>query len=157
MEIRRYCPGDLKQIAELFRDTIKNINCKDYNDEQIRVWSGRYKSLMDNNAFFERIYTLVAEENGIITGYGNITGDGYIDHLYVHSDYQKRGIATALCDRLERIAVDKGSGQLTAYSSMTAKGFFEHRGYIALRENYADLNGIKLKNYYMKKEIKNEH
>ena len=32
--------------------------------------------------------------------------DGYLDRLYVHKDYQGRGVATALCDALEQ-AVDE--------------------------------------------------
>lgn len=51
-------------------------------------------------------HSLVAVEGrDLIVGFGDIDGTGYLDRLYVHKDRQGLGIATALCDRLER-AVD---------------------------------------------------
>ena len=45
-------------------------------------------------------FTLVAEENGVITGFGDMDSSGYLDRLYVHRDFQGKGIASVLCDRL---------------------------------------------------------
>ena len=37
-------------------------------------------------------FTLVAEENGVITGFGDMDPTGYLDRLFVHRDFQGRGI-----------------------------------------------------------------
>ena len=37
-------------------------------------------------------------------GFADMDADGYLDRLYVHKDYQGRGVATALCDALEQAA-----------------------------------------------------
>lgn len=45
-------------------------------------------------------FSLVAIEAGMIVGFGDIDSTGYVDRLYVHKDYQRKGIATAICDML---------------------------------------------------------
>jgi len=58
------------------------------------VWADGNVDLVDwNNSFLEH-YTVVATDNGIIVGFGDIDQSGYLDRLFVHKDYQRRGIAT---------------------------------------------------------------
>ena len=68
--------------------------------------------------------------------------------LYVHKDYQNNQIATKLCDQLEKFVTSK----ITTYASISAKGFFEKRGYRVIRENEVIRKGITLTNYLMEKE-----
>ena len=70
---------------------------------------------------------------------------GYLDRLYVHKDYQRQGIATALCDRLEQSV----SGDIVTHASITSKPFFERRGYEMIKEQQVERNGVLLKNYVM--------
>ena len=44
--------------------------------------------------------------------------DGYLDRLYVHKDYQGRGVATALCDALEQAVQCEA---YTTHASITAR------------------------------------
>lgn len=153
MEIRKYRPEDLPEIARLFEETIRQVNAGDYTKEQIQAWASRGWGLLGRNEFFERLYTLVALENGQITGYGNIDDAGYLDHLYVHKDWQGRGIASAICGRLEEYAGKLGRERITVYASVTARPFFEKRGYTAVEEHQAVLDGISLTNYFMEKKL----
>ena len=93
-----------------------------------------------------------AVENGIIVGFGDMDHTGYLDRLYVHKDYQNQGIATAICEALERNA---GSGSLRVHASVTAKPFFLLRGYEVVREQQVMRQGIALTNYVMEKSIFN--
>ncbi len=74
---------------------------------------------------------------------------GYLNRLYVHKDYQGRGIASAICDKLERFANGK---LITTHASVTAKPFFTHRGYRIVREQNVIRQGIALVNYVMDKQ-----
>ena len=69
--------------------------------------------------------------------------------LYVHKDFQRLGIAAKLCDELE-----KGFEDITVYASITAKSFFEKRGYVVLKAQEVERRGVKLKNFVMKKRAK---
>ena len=52
---------------------------------------------------------------------GILDESGYLDRLYVRKDYQRQGIASAICDELERFADRK---TVTTHAFITAKPFF---------------------------------
>lgn len=146
MIIREYISSDCEQLAELFFQTVHTVNAKDYIKEQLNVWAtGNVDLSVWNNSFLEH-YTLVALENNVIVGFGDIDNTGYLDRLFVHKDYQSQGIATALCDRLEA-----GFDRVTTHASITAKQFFMNRGYRLIKEQQVVRNGISLANYVMEK------
>ena len=70
------------------------------------------------DASFRAHKTIIAVKNGEIVGFGDMDETGYLDRLYVHKDYQGQGIASAICDELERFAAGK---TFTTHASITAK------------------------------------
>ena len=104
MEIRRYKSVDLRQISRLFYETVHAVNIKDYTKEQINAWATGRIDLKEWDASFQRHITYVVTENDLVVGFGDIDRTGYLDKLFVHKDFQGRGIATTICDRLENEA-----------------------------------------------------
>lgn len=150
MVIREYNSRDCEEMAELFYNTVHRVNAKDYSEEQLNAWApGEVDREAWNRSFLQN-YTLVALENSVLTGFGDIDSSGYLDHLYVHKDYQGQGIATVLCDRLER---HFPVTSLTTHASITAKPFFEARGYQVLKEQQVVRKGVFLTNYVMEKRV----
>lgn len=149
MEIRRYQPGDIKEIAALFHQTIHSVNAKDYTKEQLKAWSsGQINEEMWNRSFSDH-HTVVAVISETIVGFGDMTSTGYLNRLYVHKDYQRQGIATAICDALEAHAT---AASFTTEASVTAKPFFENRGYRLISPQQVERRGVFLTNFRMKKE-----
>lgn len=148
MELRRYESSDCKEVAELFYNTVHVINAKDYTKEQLDVWATQEVDLEKWNQSLQGHYSVVAVDNEIIVGFGDIDKDGYLDRLYVHADYQRKGIATAICKQLEQ-AVE---GKITTHASITAKPFFEKRGYRVVRKQEVERRGIFLTNFVMEKD-----
>ena len=147
LQIRRYSPSDCMELTELFYHTVHQVNAKDYTEEQLDVWAP-FKADMDRwNRSLQEHYSIVAVEKSVIVGFGDIDKTGYLDRLYVHKDYQRRGIATAICDELEK----KAPGNITVHASVTAKPFFEKRGYRVLKEQQVERQGVFLTNYIMEK------
>ena len=146
MFIREYISSDCEQIAELFYQTVHTINAKDYAQEQLCAWATGHMDLSAWNKSFLEHNTCVAVKNDIIVGFGDIDDTGYLDRLFVHRDYQRQGVATALCDKLET-----GFDIITTHASITAKPFFLHRGYRVIKEQQVVRNGISLTNYVMEK------
>lgn len=144
--LRKYTVSDCKKLADLFFDTVHTINRNDYSEEQVNVWASGKVDLNQWNRSFCEHYTIVAELNGVIIGFGDITEDGYLDRLFVHKDYQHQGIATAICDELEQWVHFK---VLSVHASITAKGFFEKRGYVTIKEQQVERKGVFMKNYLM--------
>lgn len=148
MIIRRYIPSDCEHLAKLFYQTVHTVNAKDYTMEQLDAWADGHIDLEVWNHSFLEHHTVVALEDDRIVGFGDIDKSGYLDRLYVHKDYQQKGIATAICNELERVVE---ADQITTHASITAKPFFMLRGYTVIKEQQVIRNGISLTNYVMEK------
>ena len=150
MIIKQYEPKDCEKLANLFYNTVNTINAKDYSQEQLNVWATDNIDLEEWNKSLTEHYTVVAVINKIIVGFGDIDKSGYLDRLYVHKNYQRLGIATAICDKLEQaVKVNK----IITHSSITAKPFFKQRGFMVVKEQQVERNGIALTNYVMEKQV----
>ncbi len=136
-------------MAELFYQTVHSVNTKDYTKEQLDVWATGTVDLKEWDKSFLEHYTVVAAKNNEIVGFGDIDNFGYLDRLFVHKDYQGEGIASEICDELE---YSTGGNKITTHSSITAKSFFEHRGYSVIHEQTVIRNGIALINFIMEKQ-----
>lgn len=148
MEIRKYQQSDCRELTELFYNTVHTVNVKDYTKEQLDVWATGEVDLEKWNQSLQEHYSIVAVENNVIVGFGDIDKTGYLDRLFVHANYQGRGIATAICNQLE-LAVE---GNIITHASVTARPFFEKRGYKVVKEQQAKRQGTYLTNYVMVKE-----
>lgn len=149
MKIRKYQEQDLDAIVKLFYDTVHSVNRKDYTEEQVCAWAdGRVDTEMWNRSFEEHT-TVVAEQEGEIVGFGDMDEKGYLDRLYVHRDYQGLGVGSAICDTLEKTVK---AGGLSVHASITARPFFEKRGYHVLEEQQVERGGVLLTNYKMEKQ-----
>lgn len=150
MIIRNYKSSDCEELANLFYQTVHSVNSKDYTIEQLNAWANGNINIAEwNNSFLEH-YTLVALDDDKIVGFGDIDSTGYLDKLYVHKDYQRQGIASAICDKLEMASKTK---KIITHASITAKSFFEKRGYAIIKEQQVIRNGVYLTNFIMEKII----
>ena len=150
MYLRRYRSSDLDEIIRLFNETVKNVNSRDYTAAQIKAWTTSGTDFKDWDQSLSEHYCVVAIEDGVLVGFGDISKNACLDRLYVHHNYQNRGIGTALCEELEK----NTEGNIETHASITAKIFFENRGYKVLKEQKVLRNGIYLKNYVMIKTRK---
>lgn len=147
--VRNYQPSDCAALAALFYDTIHRVNARDYSPAQLDAWATGQVDLEQWNSSFLEHYTLVATEGAQIVGFGDMDSTGCLDRLYVHADFQRRGVAAAICDELERAVA---APRFTTHASITAKPFFEARGYRALYSQQVTRRGVELTNYVMEKQ-----
>lgn len=59
MNVREYKPSDCEELANLFYDTVHNINAKDYTQEQLDVWATGNVNLENWNKSFLSITHLL--------------------------------------------------------------------------------------------------
>lgn len=154
MKIRNYKSEDCPLLARLFYDTVHSVNTKDYSKEQVDAWADGKMDLDAWNRSLLEYYTVVAETEGedgktVISGFGNMDQEGYLDLLYVHKDYQGRGTALLICQALEKqIKADT----YRTHASITAKPFFQRLGFKVIKKQQVKRRGIWLTNYVMEKK-----
>ncbi|TCO08463.1 GNAT family N-acetyltransferase [Natronoflexus pectinivorans] len=149
--IREALERDVGQITQLFFDTIQYINAKDYAKEDIDDWSS-WK--WDTDKWLEKIqeqYFILAEINNQIVGFSSLAEDGYLDFMYVHKDYQGQGVASALLHEIEKKSIEQSNDFIYSDVSITAKRFFECKGFIIEKQQLKKSKKRELINFRMKK------
>jgi len=153
LALRPYLPADAPLLAEIFRASVEELTAEDYSEAQRNVWSA---AADDEAAFGARLaqgLTLVATLGGSVVGFVSLKGADRLDLLYVHPAVAGQGIGAMLCDAVERLAAARGTARLTADASDTARGFFEHRGYVAQRRNTVSVGDEWLATTTMEKPL----
>lgn len=172
MTIRKYHKKDCDEVFELFYNTVHNINIKNYTNEQIEAWANLSINQEDWCKSLEINYSLVytddiektkeaeqietneeKNEEISIIGFGDITRAGYLNRLYIHKDHIGKGIGNLLAKELEEYATSLGLKEIVTHASITARPFFEKRGYQLIKEQEVERDGQYLTNYIMKKGI----
>lgn len=155
--IRRFKDADTEQIVTLFYDTIHSVNSRDYTQEQVEAWAPQLSGTEQKERvkWFAKslgeCISYVADNEGIMIGFADITENGYLDLMYVHKDYQRQGVGSALLNILEEEAIQLGVRQIWANVSITAKPFFERHGFTTVQSQTVNVRGVSLKNFKMEK------
>lgn len=149
MKLRPYQSSDCRALTELFYETVHTVNRKDYTQAQTDAWADGKPDLEAWDRSLSVHRSLVAEMGGQIAGFGDMDAEGYLDRLYVHKDFQGRGIASAICDALEAGCQAK---RFLTHASITVRPFFEARGYQVKAEQQVERKGLLLTNFVMEKQ-----
>ena len=151
--LRPFLPADTPVLAAIFTAAIEQLTGDDYSTEQQEAWA----SVADDEETFGKKLagelTLIATLNGAPVGFASLRGADHIDMLYVHPGAAGQGVASALCDALERLAGGRGAKSLTVDASDNAEQFFKKRGYVAKQRNTVTVNGEWLANTTMQKTL----
>ncbi|MGL4337025.1 MAG: GNAT family N-acetyltransferase [Turicibacter sp.] len=153
MIVRPYKSTDCSEVMALFYDTVHFVNIKDYTKAQVEVWA---PVEMDKNKWNQSLldhYTLVVEQNGHILGFCDLDQTGYLDRLYVYKDFQGLGIATTMLEKIESYARENKIEVITTHASITAKPFFEKKGYRMLKKQNVERGAQSLTNFVMMKVL----
>ncbi len=141
---------DLEEMQELFVGTVKNTCRNDYNENQINAWITSVKNKEKWQSILANQHVLIAEIDEKIIGFGSLKNGNYIDVLYIHKNFIRKGIATLIFKKLKEKSLKFGFDRLTADVSKTARPFFENKGFQVIRENKNKINGVNIINYHMR-------
>jgi len=151
IEIRGYAASDASALTSLFRSSVREIASRDYTASQILGWAPDW---IDEMRFGQRCAsrtTWVAEVEGRIAGFSDLEPDGHVDMLYVHPDFQRRGVARALLKHIEEAARTAALRRLHTEASITARPVFEAMGFRTIVPQTVTIRGVSMTNYRMEK------
>jgi putative acetyltransferase len=151
MKIRLFHQQDTEQVAQLFHETVRKINIRDYSTSQVKAWAPDDIYFRDWSNVCSNRFTYVADEEGAIIGFGELESNGHIDCFYCHKDYQCRGVGSQIYQAIESKAIELGLNRLFTEASITAKPFFQRLGFSVMKEQQVTSRGETFINYAMEK------
>lgn len=144
---------DLIALQNLFVDTITAVCQKDYTPEQIKAWTSSVEKTKRWHDLLQDQHVIIAQINEKIVGFASLKDNHYIDFFYVHKDYQGQGVAKRLYREIEKEAMAGGTDSLSSDISITAKPFFESRGFVLIKKQDISVRGEVLVNFKMTKKL----
>ncbi len=122
---------------------------KRFNNKQIEAWISSVKNKEKWKSILADQYFLIAEVEGKMVGYGSLEKGNYIDFLYIHKNFVRKGIANLIFEKLKAESLKLGFDKLTSDVSKTALPFFETKGFKVIKENKNIMNGVEIINYHI--------
>ncbi len=153
MQIRQFEPQDAEQIARLFHETVRQVNIRDYSSEQVQAWAPDHLYFRNWAAVCANRFTYVADERGMIVGFGELETNGHIDCFYCHKDYQRCGVGRQIYQAIAVKALELTLDCLFVEASITAKPFFQRMGFSVVKAQQINCRGQVLINYQMEKVL----
>ena len=125
--------SDAVELKNLFQNTVLAINRRDYSQAEVEDWASCGDNLSNIEDMIKTHYFIVAvNQQSEIVGFSSITPQGYLHSMFVHKNFQGEGIATMLLNEIEQYVITNGIIRITSEVSLTARPFFEKKGYIAV-------------------------
>jgi putative acetyltransferase len=151
--LRPFLAADTPILAAIFVAAIEELTAEDYSEAQQQAWAS---TADDDEQFGKRLaseLTLIATLQNSPVGFASLKDAGHIDMLYVHPSAAGQGVASMLCEALEKLAGGRGAKSLTVDASDNAQPFFLKRGYVGKQRNTVTVNGEWLANTTMQKTL----
>ena len=151
--LRPFLPADTPVLAAIFAAAVEQLTGDDYSEAQQEAWAAIADDEEESGKKLAGELTLIATLRNAPVGFASLKGKDHIDMLYVHPSAAGQGVASALCDALEKLAGGRGAKSLTVEASDNAEPFFKKRGYVAKQRNSVTVNGEWLANTTMQKTL----
>lgn len=148
--VRRAIPSDAQNIHQAHMRSIRNLCANDYSEVQIEAWGGRPLNPE------KRIQTILTEDVWVLANLNDIYGFicfqdlpalksseacsgeinpieiklGEISAFYLAPEGKGKGWGRRLLTTIEKIAKSRGVQKIILNSTLTAKDFYQHLGFI---------------------------
>lgn len=157
MKIRLYETDDAIPLARLYLRSVEQIGRRDYSARQVEAWASlapppeRLHELSTDGR--TRLVAVDASDRPV--AFADLEPDGHIHFLYCSPEMAGKGVASAICDALERIARERGVNRLYVEASEAARRLFLKRGFIVTSRRQIEIAGVAIHNFAMEKALAN--
>src|SRR5271169_2810403 len=127
LSIRPYRSDDLDAVIGIFLGAIREVAAKDYDRAQIEAWAQADRDAWAEARLSRPTWVAVVGDKPV--GFTDLEPDGHLDMMFVHPAHQGVGAAAALLEGVEAAAREQGLSRIFTEASITARPFFERRGF----------------------------
>ena len=153
-----------QSISQLFHDAIHAIDEAQYSLADKSAWSAKprsayhwHKRMTRSKAWLVIDTRAMHDGLPLCCGFINIEmgfhSRGYIDSLYVHPEYQGKGVAKVLYQALELWSREQGYKELSVDASRLSKPLFLAYGFNVNHRSYQEKLGQVIMGYLMSKSL----
>jgi N-acetylglutamate synthase-like GNAT family acetyltransferase len=152
--VRRAREEDCEGVWRVHVKAIREIANSHYSPEEIEAWASprkpeHYIESIRNKEFY------VAEEDGALIGFGTLNHkENEIEAVYVSPEVVRRGVGSAILQRLEERARALGLKSLKMDASLNAVPFYISAGYESQKvAEHRLASGVEIGCVLMTKEL----
>jgi putative acetyltransferase len=149
MVVRRYVATDLQSLVEIFVRAVHEGARAEYTLEQREGWAPRSQDLVAWGRRLESGGAFVCELGQRPIGFVRVGGAGLVDLLFVHPEFQRKGVGRAL---LEQVISYAGDVELKANVSLTARPLFEKVGFVVVAAQEVARGQVLLGQFRMRRQ-----
>ncbi|MGO4569857.1 GNAT family N-acetyltransferase [Rhizobium sp. 2YAF20] len=152
LTIRDYISTDADATIDIFLRAIRDVASKDYTPAQVDAWA----KVEDRDAWAKRRASRpgwIVQREAVPIGFADLEPNGLLDMMFVHPDHQGIGAASLLLATVEAEVRNQGLTRISTEASLTARPFFERRGFIVLTRQSVEKRGQILENFRMEKSL----
>lgn len=154
ISVRPYRADDATATLEIFVVAILQGARDAYSEEQRLAWLGDEPRAPRWHAERDRARTFVAEREGVVVGFTDLRGDGYVDRLFTHPSATRRGVGSALLRHVVALARIEGMPRLTTHASLLARPTFERAGFVVDHGETVRRGGVDLERFAMRLDLR---
>jgi putative acetyltransferase len=155
IRIRPFRPADAAALAQVFYRAVRFGAVRYYSAAQIAAWAPDWPdpALFADRARDGRTTLVAVDGVDQPLAYGELEADGHVDHLYCSPECSRRGLASAIYDRLEQVARTLGLTRIYVEASEGARGLFIRKGFSLVERRDFWLRGVALHHYRMERRL----
>lgn len=151
--LRLFDPADVPAMVTLFYRSVHEVACEYYSPEQLAVWAPDGMTGQGWADHFATHPTWLALKAGQLAGFTDLEADGHLDMMFVSPDFQGQGVASLLYAAVEKQALVQENKRIYVEASLSARSFFERKGFHVLEAQMVERNQVRLKNFRMEKRL----
>ena len=153
MDARPYEFTDLPGVMETYTASIRSLAASCYSPEQIAAWAPFPPDAARWQERLAQLHTIVTASGGFLAGFASYTHEGYLDFLFTHPAFVRRGVASNLYQRVESALRADSVPKATAHVSLAARPFFDRHGFRLDAEECVECRGAYLRRFAMHKYL----
>lgn len=143
-EIRSMIPADAEAFMEIHAACLQRSLLGRYSERQIEAWGKGRKAEKYIKGALKGLNFLVAVDDGTPVGYVSWKGREF-SALFVHPDWQGRGIGLALAREAFRRAEMEGRKLTKLKAALGVEQFYvRFFGFVVDRESFVMRNGVRI-------------
>lgn len=154
MKLRLATSADVPFLAQLYRHAVETLGPCHYTPAQVAVWA----AFAEEPTFATFILTpttfVAVAPDELRVGFAGLAADGHVTAVYVHGDYQHRGIGGQLLQHVLAEAQARSLPRLYAEASVFSQPLFEKYGFTLEGTETVDRNGVQFTRYLMAKSLR---